>query len=78
MHFMQSLDPPEAWYPLQDSLPSRLVSGGLLSDLQLDGVLFACQRHQYILPNSTRAGFFLGDAAGVGKGRQVALFLVYW
>lgn len=24
-----------------------------------------------ILPNGQRAGFFIGDAAGVGKGRQV-------
>ena len=25
-----------------------------------------------ILPNGQRAGFFIGDAAGVGKGRQVS------
>jgi len=30
-----------------------------------------CQRHQMILENGQRAGFFIGDAAGVGKGRQV-------
>ena len=24
-----------------------------------------------ILPNGQRAGFFIGDGAGVGKGRQV-------
>ena len=24
-----------------------------------------------ILPSGQRAGFFIGDAAGVGKGRQV-------
>ena len=24
-----------------------------------------------ILPNGSRAGFFIGDGAGVGKGRQV-------
>lgn len=33
--------------------------------------LFQCQRHQMILTNGQRAGFFIGDAAGVGKGRQV-------
>lgn len=32
-----------------------------------------CQRHQKILANGCRAGFFMGDAAGVGKGRQVKL-----
>ena len=30
-----------------------------------------CQRHQTILPSGCRAGFFMGDGAGVGKGRQV-------
>ena len=30
-----------------------------------------CQRHQMMLENGQRAGFFIGDAAGVGKGRQV-------
>ena len=31
-----------------------------------------CQRHQMILANGQRAGFFIGDGAGVGKGRQVS------
>ncbi|CAH3034302.1 unnamed protein product [Porites lobata] len=43
-----------------------------LSDLQLEGVLYACQRHQMVLANGQRAGFFIGDGAGVGKGRQIA------
>mgnify|MGYP001796434477 CR=1 FL=1 len=30
------------------------------------------QRHRVILSNGERAGFFIGDAAGVGKGRQVS------
>ena len=30
-----------------------------------------CQRHLTVLPNGSRAGFFIGDGAGVGKGRQV-------
>ncbi|CAH3034314.1 unnamed protein product [Porites lobata] len=45
---------------------------GKLSDLQLEGVLYACQRHQMVLANGQRAGFFIGDGAGVGKGRQIA------
>ncbi|XP_031566400.1 protein strawberry notch homolog 2-like [Actinia tenebrosa] len=64
--------PPEAKYPLFDSLPTDVVSTGKLSDLQLEGVLYACQRHQIILPNEQRAGFFIGDGAGVGKGRQIS------
>ena len=29
-------------------------------------------RHQQILADGARAGFFIGDGAGVGKGRQIA------
>ena len=35
-------------------------------------LLWQCQRHQMILANGQRAGFFIGDGAGVGKGRQVS------
>jgi hypothetical protein len=45
---------------------------GKLSRLQLEGVLYACQRHQQIRADGTRCGFFLGDGAGIGKGRQIA------
>ena len=34
-------------------------------------MVLQCQRHLTLLPDGTRAGFFIGDAAGVGKGRQV-------
>jgi len=63
---------PPAEFPLRDSLPSGVVEEGKLSCLQLEGVLYACQRHRVILPNGSRAGFFLGDGAGVGKGRQIS------
>ena len=46
---------------------------GRLSCLQLESILYANQRHNgKRLPDGSRAGFFLGDAAGVGKGRQAA------
>eukprot|EP00960_Hanusia_phi_P033852 750679-Hanusia_phi.AAC.2 len=64
------LPPPQ--FPLFDSLPQTLFTDGKLSDLQTEGVLYACQRHQMLLPNGCRAGFFLGDGAGVGKGRQIS------
>ncbi|CAH3034332.1 unnamed protein product [Porites lobata] len=63
---------PQAKYQLFKSLPQDLVETGKLSDLQLEGVLYACQRHQMVLANGQRAGFFIGDGAGVGKGRQIA------
>ncbi|GAQ81070.1 Nuclear helicase [Klebsormidium nitens] len=42
-----------------------------LSQLQLETVLMACQRFQGLLPDGSRQGFFLGDGAGMGKGRQI-------
>ncbi|EOD07809.1 hypothetical protein EMIHUDRAFT_249392 [Emiliania huxleyi CCMP1516] len=70
--------PPQCTYPLLDALPSNLVSSGALSSLQLQFVGLACQRHLTVMPTDppTRAGFFLGDGAGVGKGRQLAAVLL--
>jgi hypothetical protein len=66
---------PAATYPLRDTLGRTVVDGGLLSSLQLEGALYACQRHSRFLPGATtptRYAFFLGDGAGVGKGRQIS------
>ena len=40
--------------------------------MQLEAVVYACQQHCNILSNGDRAGFLIGDGAGVGKGRIVA------
>jgi P-loop containing NTP hydrolase pore-1 len=53
-------------------LQGKIINDGLLSRLQLEGVLYAGQRHQRTLPNGRRAGFFIADGAGVGKGRQLS------
>lgn len=63
---------PTAKYGLFEAVPKELVESGKLSDLQLEGVLYACQRHQVMLASGQRAGFFIGDGAGVGKGRQIS------
>ena len=42
---------PSTSYPLFDSLPDHIVSQGKLSQLQLEGVLYACSKHQEILPS---------------------------
>jgi hypothetical protein len=39
---------------------------------QLETVSYACQRFEQKLPTNERAGFFLGDGVGLGKGRQLA------
>ncbi|XP_048247301.1 protein FORGETTER 1-like isoform X2 [Haliotis rufescens] len=63
---------PKEYYPITDSYPKEVIEGGRLSSLQLEGIIHACQRHTVILANKQRAGFFIGDGAGVGKGRQIA------
>ena len=57
----------------EHSLRDIVESGGL-SSLQMESVVYACMRHEIRLPGEkqARAGFFLGDGAGVGKGRQIA------
>ncbi|KAJ1633961.1 P-loop containing NTP hydrolase pore-1-domain-containing protein [Pavlovales sp. CCMP2436] len=49
-----------------------VLRAGKLSELQLETVSLCGARHTRLLPDGRRAGFFLGDGAGVGKGRQIA------
>jgi hypothetical protein len=64
---LSGVDLPPARYPLQRSMPPNIIRDGLLSSLQLEGVVYASQRMQQILHDGTRAGFFLADGAGVGS-----------
>ncbi|UYV73913.1 sno [Cordylochernes scorpioides] len=67
---LYSVQPPDVWYKL--SIPEEVIDRGSLSALQLEAIVYACQQHETILPNGTRAGFLIGDGAGVGKGRTLA------
>ncbi|CAH8510184.1 unnamed protein product [Heterobilharzia americana] len=67
---LSSVSPPDIHYRL--CLPDEVIEGACLSALQLEAVVYACQRHECILPNGQRAGFLIGDGAGVGKGRTIA------
>ncbi|XP_072294577.1 si:ch73-63e15.2 isoform X2 [Eucyclogobius newberryi] len=67
---LSSVPPPDITYTL--SIPETTINSGLLSALQLEAVVYACQQHEVILQNNQRAGFLIGDGAGVGKGRTVA------
>lgn len=51
-------------------IPNDIVSRGLLSDIQLQLINFAGQRHHTRLITGERAGFLNGDGTGVGKGRE--------
>jgi hypothetical protein len=69
--------PPLTYVP---AIPRRIVKTGVLSEVQLEAVLFAGQTHALPLsPAGYRAGFLLADGAGVGKGRtQAAIVLDTW
>ncbi|KXZ54936.1 hypothetical protein GPECTOR_3g106 [Gonium pectorale] len=66
---LASVTPPDITYEhhLQED-----VDNEQLSNAQLETVLYAFQRFNQRLSDGSRAGFFLGDGAGVGKGRQIA------
>ena len=40
-----------------------VVDSGALSGLQLESVVYACQRHDQFLPDGSRCAFFIGDGA---------------
>ncbi|RWS20093.1 Protein strawberry notch-like protein, partial [Leptotrombidium deliense] len=67
---LSSVLPPDVWYNL--SIPEEVIDEGKLSALQLEAIVYACQQHETFLPDGSRAGFLIGDGAGVGKGRTVA------
>ncbi|KAL4451948.1 hypothetical protein ABPG75_007610 [Micractinium tetrahymenae] len=63
--------PPATFRPSLDDC----VEEKLLSDAQLETVMYANMKFSMHLPSGQRAGFFLGDGAGVGKGRQIAALI---
>jgi predicted RNA methylase len=93
---MASVAPPKPSY--RPHLSANIVSGGLLSDAQLESIVYAGEAHSDFLAGSWmvddtfdvvsaaredaenafrfRRGWFLGDGAGAGKGRQVAGILL--
>ncbi|CAB4057791.1 Protein strawberry notch homolog 2,Protein FORGETTER 1,Protein strawberry notch,Protein strawberry notch homolog 1 [Lepeophtheirus salmonis] len=67
---LASVEPPEVWYEV--SIPASTIDEGKLSALQLESITYTSQQHAQFLPNGDRAGFLIGDGAGVGKGRTIA------
>ncbi|KAF4389035.1 hypothetical protein F8388_026764 [Cannabis sativa] len=67
---LSAVQPPEPTYDLE--IRDDLEESKALSCLQIETLVYACQRHLHHLPSGARAGFFVGDGAGVGKGRTVA------
>jgi predicted RNA methylase len=71
---MASVTPPNITY--RPRLPLEIITEGKLSDIQLERVIYAGQRHEQRLPDGARGGFFVGDGTGVGKGRVLAGIIV--
>ena len=67
---MAAVLPPEITY--RPHLSREIVTEGRLSDIQLERVIYAGQRHEQRLPDGSRAGYYVGDGTGVGKGRILA------
>ena len=67
---LASVEPPDIVY--RPRLPEYIIAEGHLSALQLESVVYAGQRHSITLKSGERAGFFIGDGPGVGKGRTIA------
>ncbi|KAI9032343.1 P-loop containing NTP hydrolase pore-1-domain-containing protein [Hyaloraphidium curvatum] len=68
--------PPITYTPLMFTNPearAKAIDSGALSNVQLESIVYACQRHEQKCPDGkTTAGFVVGDGAGVGKGRTIA------
>lgn len=67
---LSSVEPSDIYYKL--SVPSDCIDRGMLSALQLEAITYTCQAHEHMLEDGSRAGFLVGDGAGVGKGRTIA------
>ncbi|CAH1132025.1 unnamed protein product [Ceutorhynchus assimilis] len=67
---LSSVAPVDVWYTL--TIPEDIIKSGALSALQLESITYTSQAHEHILPDGSRAGFLIGDGAGVGKGRTIA------
>ncbi|XP_018022317.1 protein strawberry notch homolog 1 [Hyalella azteca] len=67
---MASVEPPDITYRIK--MPEETVMKGKLSCLQLETITYVGQKHECFLPDGSRAGFLIGDGAGVGKGRTIA------
>lgn len=67
---MSSVHAPDLHYV--PNLDRDIITKGVLSDAQLESVMYAGQAHETVLPNGNRKGFLIGDGTGVGKGREIS------
>jgi hypothetical protein len=75
---LANIKPPRPGYRPQ--LPVDLITGGKISEIQLERIIYAGSAHEQILPGSkARAGISIGDGTGVGKtGTILGIILDNW
>ncbi len=71
---MAAVVPPPITY--RPHLDPRLVRTGAVSNIQLERICYAGQRHSQRLPTGARAAYVLGDGTGFGKGRALAGMII--
>jgi len=71
---MAAVIPPPITYP--PHLDSQLAIDGALSNIQLERICYAGQRHSQRLQTGARAAYLLGDGTGFGKGRCLAGMII--
>ena len=71
---MRAVKPPAVTY--KPSIPKKLLESGALSLPQFESVVYAGQAHNEKLPSGERAGYFIGDGTGVGKGREISAIII--
>uniref|UniRef100_A0A7S3JZA5 Strawberry notch AAA domain-containing protein n=1 Tax=Aureoumbra lagunensis TaxID=44058 RepID=A0A7S3JZA5_9STRA len=69
---LSAVSPPDLGDDCLNGIPSKIIKNGNLSSLQLESIAYANLRFSKRLPDGKRYGFFIGDGAGMGKGRQLA------
>lgn len=55
---LSSVEPSDVWYDLK--YPQEVIDEVKLSALQLEAVVYACQKHTNTLADGSRAGFLIG------------------
>ena len=65
--------PPASYIP---KLPPEIQENGLLSEAQIEPVVYAGRAFKYENVDGTRRGFFIGDGTGVGKGREISAIIM--
>ena len=56
-------------------IPRSVAENGCLSSIQMESVAYAARRFRSYLPSGARAGYYLGDGTGCGKGRIIAALI---